>query len=268
MNEIEKHMLDLLRIGKEKFGFLAVKAEFEAEGSRIAELLRLTEITRRVGLNFALKIGGCEAVTDFEQAQLLGANYIIAPMVESPYGLSKYIQMINNYQRRDTQINCEYFFNVETITAYRQISDILEVAVASGVIAGAVFGRVDFSGSLQLSRAEVADAKVTAACVDVARKCKEAKLQYVVGGAVEENSLACYRQVKQIYLSRFEGRKIVFSSDILSGDIKGALACALEFELLWLKNKSHYYHGVAEEDKERIAMLERRVSTLEFPIKG
>jgi hypothetical protein len=268
MNKAEKQMLDLLRIGKEKFGFLAVKAEFEAEGSRITELLRLTEITRRAGLSFALKIGGCEAVTDFEQAQLLGANYIIAPMVESPYALLKYIQMINHYKRKNTRINCEYLFNVETITAYRQIADILTIAVSSEVIAGIVFGRVDFSGSLQLSRAEVTNEKVTAACIDVAKKCKEAKLQYIVGGAVEENSLACYRQVKQIYLSRFEGRKIVFSSDILSGDIEGALACALKFELLWLNNKSHYYCGVAEEDKVRIAMLERRISDIKVPIKG
>ena len=57
MNTNEKKMFDSLLELKEKHNVFSVKAEFEAEGTRTDDLLRLCDIVRRAGLELTIKIG-------------------------------------------------------------------------------------------------------------------------------------------------------------------------------------------------------------------
>ena len=262
MNIKENDMLDTLKKLRDESGVVAVKAEFEAEGTRIDELLRLIEITRKAQMKIVLKIGGCEAVKDLMESKQLGVDCIIAPMVETPYALSKFIDAKNKVYSNEEQLDKKFLFNLETITAFNNLTEMTGLAVAAQ-LDGLVFGRVDFSGSLNLSRQNVNTDVISKYCFDTAKECKKNNLEVVVGGAISIDALDVLREINDIHLSRFETRKIVFDSSALSNsNIQKGLLQAVKFELLWLLNKRDYYSRIMEEDKKRIDLLENRWKVL------
>lgn len=261
MNLKEKEMIAILKEGKEKYSYVGVKAEFEAEGTRMDEMIILSKIVRKAGLNFGIKIGGCEAISDLYQSRLLGAEYIIAPMVETPYALSKYIEAKNKVYSKEERGDVRFLFNLETITAFNNLKEI--VAAAKKGADGIVFGRVDFAGSMGKSRDYISGNEISKYVEEAAKLCKEANLDFVVGGGVAKETLTSVVNAKKIHLSRFETRKVIFNAAALdSAELEKALENAVKFELLWLQNKQNYYSEIAKEDAARIEMLEKRFATL------
>lgn len=255
MTPTERTMLDILKRGRDEFGVVAVKAEFEAEGTRPDEFHRLLELTRRAGLKVALKIGGCEAISDLFASRLYGVDYIIAPMVETPYALSKFADAIA--KTHDGDDATEFLFNLETQTTLENLDAMLPMI--RGGVKGIVFGRVDFTLSSGLPRGSIDDPLVTQAVMSVARVCAERDLDLVVGGSVSAASIDALRRFRSVRLDRFETRKIVFDGAAANvARIADGIANAVEFELLWLKNKRDYYTRIAGEDAARIEMMERR----------
>ena len=264
MNSFEKKMLDILRQGKEEFSVLATKAEFEAEGTRTDELLRLLEIASKANVGLALKVGGCEAIRDMLEAKQFGVRYIIAPMVETPYALSKYIAAKDKVYSPEEQQDVSFLFNLETITAFQNLEPMLAMASAKPGCDGVVFGRVDFSGSIGAGRNGIESEQVTAAVESASQACLKTGLEFVVGGAVSIDALANLKRFKAIHLNRFETRKIVFGGAALeSPNLAQALRQAVHFELLWLLNKREYYGLMHREDQARIEMLDSRWKVLE-----
>jgi hypothetical protein len=259
MNNFERQMLEVLKEGRDRLGFVSVKAEFEAEGTRHDEFLRLLHIARVAGLKVALKIGGCEAIRDIIESKQYGVEYIIAPMVETPYALQKFIDAKNKIYTAEEQQDTDFLFNLETITGFRNLDGLIKTAAGPNGVDGVVFGRVDFAGSMGRSRDAVDGAEVMGMVTETARACVAANLELVTGGAVSVDSVEVLTELQKIRLNRYETRKVIFAGENLPArQARDAILLAGRFELLWLENKQAYYNTLAAEDNSRLKMLRTR----------
>jgi hypothetical protein len=261
---LEQQMVDTLKKGMQEFGFLGVKAEFEAEGTRMDEMCMLSTIVRKAGLKLGIKIGGCEAFRDLYDSKKFGAEYIIAPMVETPYAVSKYVDMKNKIYTLEERKDVQFLFNLETITTFNDIDAVINEATKEGGVDGIVFGRVDFTLSKKMPRNSVSSDEITYYCVKTGAKCKEHGLKLVVGGGVAIDSIPALQKMYAEYLTRFETRKVIFDGNIIKDISKTekGIANAVKFELLWLQFKQEYYTKISKEDSARLEMLNARKDEL------
>ena len=260
MNALEKQMYEILKKLRDESGVVGVKAEFEAEGTRLDELLRLVEIVRKSNLKLGIKIGGCEAMKDLMECKQIGVDYIIAPMVETPYALQKFIQAKNKVFLNEEKKDTIFLINVETKQTFENIKQIINFTKKNkNELDGLVFGRTDYTLSCNYDKIEVNSEKVTNDIKIVSKLCKENDLQLVVGGGVSIDAIPCLNQISQIHLNRFETRKIIFSKESLNiKSLKDTMLNAVRFELSWLRNKKNYYENIFKEDDSRIKILSDR----------
>jgi hypothetical protein len=258
MDTAEKQMVQLLTDLRDDYGVDALKASFEDEGSRMEEVMRLINIASSVDLGVILKIGGAEAIRDLFDAMTLGVSGIVAPMVESPYALTKFITAVTKHVPASQDIR--FAVNIETIQACQCFTQMLRLPGMQR-LAWVTIGRVDLCGSLNLSRGEINSGRIYEVVRDVCRQAKEVGLCTTLGGGITKEAVPfIQRLVGDGLLDRFETRQIIF---LVGQGIERAMAglvMASKFELLWLSNKHDRYSSIAQEDDERIEMLKGRSS--------
>ncbi len=257
MNLLEKKMVGLLGELRDKYNVTGVKMEFEAEGTRMEEAMRLKEIATRANLEFTVKIGGCEAIKDMFEAGSLGTDHLVGPMVETPYALKKYLGAVKIAFPEEARQDMEFLINLETITACNNFDEMLKLPEIDR-LDGIVLGRVDLTGSMNLDRNSVNGQEILAICLRMAEKAKAKGKKVVVGGAVSVHSLPFFKEFPKGHLDRFETRKVVFNCPGALSNPESAFLKAVEFEISWLKNKKNHYGYIHREDDARLVMMEER----------
>ncbi len=259
MNQLELQMSPLLNTLKSRYGAKEIKAEFEAEGSRIGEMMRLKDVTSASRLPIIVKIGGAEAITDIQHALAIGVAGIVAPMVESAFAVSKYINAIRSSIPDDDQSSIEFAINIETITAIENLDRILALPDID-LLGSVTVGRVDLVGSMGLPRDQIDSPEVNRIVTDVFERCQNHGMKTALGGGISSRTLPFIDTlVMRGLLSKFETRKVVFASESIRHG-EEAIQCAIEFELLWLKRKQAHYTRISREDSSRIEMLTERLA--------
>ena len=268
MNSLERKMVDVLKDLRENHHVVGIKAEFEAEGTRIEEALRLKEVISRAGLGLTLKVGGCEALRDIYEARTIGVERIVAPMVETPFALQKFLRAVDLAFPADELQDVQFSVNIETLTAYRAFADMLKVPEVAK-LGSIVVGRVDLTGSMGLARGDVNSETIFKITSDLVIQAKAAGLECAIGGGVSTESLGFLRDLPGGGVDRFETRKVIFGCPgALGADASTGILKAVGFELLWLKNKRGYYGLIAREDDQRLMMLEDRYRAMIEKVGG
>lgn len=258
VNALENKMLDLILDLKENYQVCGLKAEFEDEGAAMDEVMRLKQIGLYAGIDLTVKIGGCGAVKDLYDAKALGAGSIVAPMIESPYAVKKFINTSKAVFSKEEMENIKFYINIESQYGFQYIDEIFN-SEYSKFITGIVLGRTDLTGSLGMDKDDINNNIIFDYAQSLSLKTKKYDKELIIGGGITDKSIDFIKRLSLNSTDKFETRKIVFGIDSINfANISGGIAKAIEFELLWLKNKQNYYNIAKENDIMRLKSLENK----------
>ncbi len=258
MNIFEEKMVEILLDLAQNHGAVGLKAEFEDEGTDFSEAMRLKELGLCSGLDITIKIGGCCAVKDIQEAKIIGAGTLVAPMIESPYAAKKYIEAYRSVLKNDEIAGMNFYINIETKNGCDYLDEILDVSSAD--IDGIVIGRTDLTGSLGMSKDCVNSEIIYDYTSMISDKVKQQNKEVIVGGGVTERSVPFFRKISSDLMDKFETRKVIFNynDEFSDENISAGIMKAIQFEIMWLKNKSRCYNKIYDNDIRRIKSLEER----------
>ena len=260
MNTREFKCVKILTDLIENEGLIGIKTSFEDEGALFNETVRLKEVCNQAKTKVTLKIGGPEAIRDLKDASIIGVKGLVAPMVESEFGLKKFIQATRTYIPEDVRSSLQLNVNIETVTAVENALKMLDTPESEDLY-GVTVGRVDLVSSMGKDRNYVNSEEVYKMAKTVFTKAKEKGLKACLGGAVSIDSLEFLKKLhSEGLLDKFETRYAIFDPSVSLKNLSRALSKAQMFEYEWLKSKNEYYITLANQDIKRIQMIQDRIN--------
>jgi len=223
--------------------FSSLKGEFEAEGLGRDDIAAESLFAARNGLDYLVKIGGCEAKADINYLVSLGITSLVAPMIETPFAMEKYMESLPDDGFNHVSVT------IETITAVNNIAEIID---AGTKLTEVTIGRTDLTASY---RGPGVDSVETMDMVrKVARLAKQKNLKVTMGGSINKATrtfLLNDPEIKDL-LDYVETRKVVMPiQKFLDED---ALTNALKLEVFLLDRR------ISEAEKITSAATKRKNS--------
>jgi len=244
------HLVSKLKEISNLYGVIGIKQSFEDEGALLEDVISVRRITELCNLQSFVKVGGCEANTDIYNCLKIGVNGIIAPMVETPFAISKFMDC---YDPR-----AQFYIVMESKTSYNNIDEILEVS--KDKLTGIVVGRSDLSKSYNLNKKEADSDFIYSIVEDTLKRTKRHNLLTTLGGNVSvKSSDFIERMYSYNLLNRIETRNVVIelnNANITKIDL--AIQEAINFEILLLENKLDLSTTLSDDYIKRIDLLKSR----------
>ena len=243
-----------LRILKKKFNLYGIKAEFEAEGSSIEDIVYLRKITTTCNTKLYVKIGGVEALNDIYSCIKIGVDGIIAPMVETKFALYKFLDSIKKLNLEKKPI---LSINIESETGYKNLSDILKLAKNN--IKNITIGRSDFSKSFFNENINQNSRLITKKIISLAVEAKKNNINTTVGGGINNRTIINYKKNSQLkkLIKKIETRKVMLPTKIFLNK-KGALEACLDFEKHYILSKKQKSDFIIKSELNRLSILNNR----------
>ncbi len=208
--------------------FASLKGEFEAEGLNSVELAAEVIWSARRGLDYLVKIGGCEAKSDVEYLQRLGVRSIVAPMIESSFAMSKYMSMLPEDAFDHVGVTVETFHAVDRIE---------EILNAGTKLTAVTIGRSDLTASFGGSSTNCPE--TLEKTLKVARAAKVRGFEVTMGGSVDARTRELLREGHPLaeVIDAVETRKVVMpiARFLEEGTLEDSIT--VECELLDLRMK-------------------------------
>jgi 4-hydroxy-2-oxoheptanedioate aldolase len=245
-----------------KLGVVGIKQSFEDEGAHFDDVLKMRTISAHAGVNLSVKIGGCEAITDINNCLVIGADSLVAPMIESKFALKKYIESLQSNLTPGQQQDMNFYINIESKAAYENLESILD-SKFSKHLTGIVVGRSDLTKSYGLSKKDVNYSKKIENIVeDIFVKAKEKKMNTLMGGSVGSASVDFIKKmVKNDLLDFVETRNVIIDlKKVNTKELNNLVKAALIFESEWLKFKADFYYQISSPLLARSKSILDRIS--------
>lgn len=235
-------------------GVVGIKQSFEDEGALPQDILTMRRVTEQIGLNLSIKIGGCEAKTDIQFCKSINADKIVAPMVETSFALTKFIESIINIPKLN------FYINIESKTAYENLDNILS-SPSSKLLSGIVIGRSDLTKSYGFGKDYVDSPQMQDIVYKALVKCKEYNITTLMGGNISSKSSKFVKKLyKEKLLEYIETRNVIIKLNNKNiNNIASIIKSSLIFESKWLQYKANYYNKIGKEYTDRSNLILNRI---------